>query len=112
MNASVRANTTTTIRLIQFTAAFEDFLRSFKSSSTEAADALDDLNLDENGADNEYDFMDESRDDDGAQTNRAQRRSKIKYMNILQDVADRTVNNIVIELDDLDQVRRRTPLRV
>ena len=32
-------------------------------------------------------------------------KSKLKYMNLLQDVADRTVSNITIELDDLDQVR-------
>ncbi|KAH0393076.1 MCM-domain-containing protein, partial [Aureobasidium melanogenum] len=78
-------------------AAFEDFLRSFKASSTEAQDALDELNIDDNDND-EYDFMDETAD--GA----AQRRSsKPKYMDHLQRVADRQVDNILIDLDDLKQ---------
>ncbi|KAG9943571.1 MCM-domain-containing protein, partial [Aureobasidium melanogenum] len=81
-------------------AAFEDFLRSFKASSTEAQDALDELNIDDNDND-EYDFMDETAD--GA----AQRRSsKPKYMEHLQRVADRQVDNILIDLDDLKQYEK------
>ena len=69
-------------------------MRSFKASSTEAEDALDDLNLNE---DDEYEFMDEAADGAG------QRRSKTKYLDQLQRVADRKVDNVLIELDDLKQ---------
>jgi len=61
------------------TAAFEDFLRSFKSSSTEAENALDELNINDDDND-EYDFMDETAEGAG------QRRSKTKYMDHLQRV--------------------------
>lgn len=90
-------------QLTYHTAAFEDFLRSFKSSSTEAADALDGLNLAED-EDDEYDFMDESEAEGAQRRQRQQTRSKAKYMNLLQDVADRKVDHIVVDLDDLEQV--------
>lgn len=83
-------------------AALEDFLRNYKSSSTEAADALEGLQID--GDDEDYDFMDES-DDTGPQRPRRSRDPKHKYMQLLQDVADRKANQVLIELDDLDQVR-------
>lgn len=44
--------------------------------------------------------MDESGDGQAARRTR----SKAKYINLLQDVADRKVDHIVIDLDDLDQV--------
>lgn len=90
-------------------AAFEDFLRSFKSaSSTDTADALQGLNINGDGVDDEYDLMEDAHDGEqqGANGTR-QPRNKIKYMGILQDVADRKVENILIELDDLEQVSRR-----
>ncbi|TKA76160.1 hypothetical protein B0A49_03965 [Cryomyces minteri] len=85
-------------------AAFEDFLLSFKSSANETADALENLNLDEDGLSDEYDFMDESDGEQGARTRRRDRNEapKLKYMRILQDVADRTISQITIDLDDLD----------
>lgn len=89
-------------KLTRAVAAFEDFLRNYKSSSTEAADALEGLQID--GDDEEYDFMDES-DDAGPQRSRRPRDPKHKYMQLLQDVADRKTNQVLIELDDLDQVR-------
>lgn len=51
--------------------------------------------------------MDESDAENGAAGQRSrtrQPRSKAKYMNLLQDVADRKVDHIVIDLDDVDQV--------
>jgi len=82
-------------------------LQTFKSSSTEATEQLQDLNLGEDGQSDEYDFMDES--DDGAAGQRSQRQEhnrdpKKKYMQILQDVADRVTSQITIDLDDLDAV--------
>lgn len=54
--------------------------------------------------------MDES-DDNGPQTNRPVRNPKHKYMQLLHDVADRRTNHVLIELDDLDQVRASCSLR-
>lgn len=89
---------------------FKDFLQNFKSfesaSESAATDAIEDLNIDE---DADYDFMDDEETNGNGQgtTNRRQRTPKLKYMKILQDVADRAKSNIVIELDDLDTVRIR-----
>ena len=80
-------------------------MRNFKSSSTETEDALEDLRLDGDGTSDEYDFMDDA--DDTAAATRAQRRSatksKAKYMNMLQDVADRMNSQVLVDLDDLKQ---------
>lgn len=87
-------------------AAFEDFLRSYKSSTAQATNALEDLHIEEDGLSDEYDFMDDVEDGAGQGDRRADRgRSpKVKYMKILQDVADRASSQILIELDDLDAV--------
>ena len=87
--------------------AFEDFLRTFKSTtSADTADALGDLNLGEDDLEDDYDFMEATG---GAQAQDQQRtnKSKIKYMNLMQQVADRTISNLTIELDDLDTVSSR-----
>jgi len=87
-------------------AAFEDFLRSYKSSTAQATDALQDLNIEEDGLSDEYDFMDDV-EGGAAQGDRRIERSrspKVKYMKILQDIADRATSQILIELDDLEAV--------
>lgn len=76
-----------------------DFLQNFKSSSTEAAEQLEGLNLNGDG-DNEYDMLDESEDPAPRR-----RRTKAKYTEMLQDVADRTRTNVLIDLNDLEAVR-------
>lgn len=91
--------------------AFQDFLTSFKSSGTsDATDALEGLNLEEPDAtSDEYDFMDDV-DDETDPTHAAHRRrpqkSKQKYMDMIQDIADRKRDHIYIELDDLDQFEK------
>lgn len=91
--------------------AFRDFLENFKSSQSKpeetAAEALDDLNLDEDRTSDEYDFMDDVAEGDGRGSRRAgrSRPTKRKYMSILQEVADREKSSILIELDDLEEVR-------
>ena len=84
---------------------FKDFLKHFKTlqSTSEAAatEALEDLNIDGNRTSDEYDFMDDV--DEGAATRR-RKEPKLKYMQILQDLANRDASNIVIELDDLEIV--------
>ena len=91
--------------------AFKDFLQNFKSfeSATEdaAADAIENLRIDADGTSDEYDFMDDAEGD--ADETRKQRRTKLKYMSVLQDISDRVKNNVLIELDDLDTVGRRGP---
>ncbi|KAF1987815.1 MCM-domain-containing protein [Aulographum hederae CBS 113979] len=81
--------------------AFEDFLRSYKSSSSEATDALENLNIDEDGLSDEYDFMDDAEDGGAQRRRNRSAHAKVKYMKLLQDVADRAKTQIVIELDDL-----------
>ncbi|KAI9728497.1 MAG: Mcm2-7 hexameric complex component [Chrysothrix sp. TS-e1954] len=91
---------------------FEDFLTSYKSSATvdATADALGDTNLDaEDGTSDEYDFMDDVEDSDGntrARQPSRKQHAKLKYMNMLQEVADRKRDHIYIELDDLDEFER------
>lgn len=90
--------------------AFKDFLKHFKTlqSTSEAAatEAMEDLNIDGNRTSDEYDFMDDLEDEQGAEARgpRRHREPKLKYMQILQDIANRDVSNVVIELDDLDVV--------
>lgn len=91
--------------------AFQDFLENFKSSQSKseeaAADAIDDLNLDEDRTSDEYDFMDDVAEDTGSRSRRAgrSRPSKRKYISMLQEVADRERSSVLIELDDLEEVR-------
>jgi len=83
-------------------------LKTFKSSSIEATDALQGLQINEEDFDEEYDFMDES----GDETNQPQRIDpKLKYLRLLQHVADRTVSQITIDLDDLDAVGHGNAVR-
>jgi DNA replication licensing factor MCM7 len=77
-----------------------DFLKSFKSSSTEAAEQLEGLDLNGDGDSDEYDMLDDV--DNGAQ--RRNRHNKLKYMQVLQDVADRIQSEIFIDLNDLETV--------
>lgn len=89
---------------------FKDFLKHFKTlqSTSEAAatEAMEGLNIDGNRTSDEYDFMDDVDGDEGAQTSGARRRRdpKLKYMQVLQDIANRDISSIVIELDDLEVV--------
>ncbi|KAJ5881987.1 DNA replication licensing factor MCM7 [Penicillium soppii] len=93
---------------------FKDFLKGFKTfqSSSEAAatEALEDLNIDEGRTSDEYDFMDDV-DDEGANTRGARRRRepKLKYMQVLQDIANRDKSHILIELDDLATFEKSLP---
>jgi len=89
------------------TAAFEVFLKTYTSKSTETTDALGDLNLNEDGLSDEYDFMEDISDEPGHATNRQtqQQHPKLKYMQLLKEVSNRTKDQILIELDDLAEVR-------
>lgn len=84
-----------------------DFLQNFKSSSTEAAEQLEGLNINADGDSDEYDMVDDAGDPAPNGSQRRNRHGKAKYMQILQDVSDRTRTEIVIDLNDLEEVRRR-----
>lgn len=85
-------------------AAFVDFLKHFKSSSSEAAEQLEGLSLNGNGDSDEYDMVNDADDPAPDATQRRNRHSKLKYMEVLQDVADRIQTEILIDLNDLDAV--------
>ncbi|KAL9122878.1 MAG: hypothetical protein Q9187_000567 [Circinaria calcarea] len=95
-------------------AAFEEFLTSFKSSASateaSATDALQGLNIDGDGLSDEYDFMEDAADANGeirpGRRSHRNRDPKKKYMELLQNVADRQSSEICIELDDLDAYER------
>ncbi len=68
---------------------------------------MQDLNIDEDGISDEYDFMDDVANGSSKRpTGRGDKGldPKKKYMAILQDVADRYTSEVTIELDDLDTV--------
>lgn len=94
---------------------FKDFLKGFKTfqSSSEAAatEALEDLNIDDGQTSDEYDFMDDADETNGASARgaRRHREPKLKYMQILQDIANRDTSNILIELDDLSVFEKSMP---
>ena len=82
--------------------AFQSFLEKFETSKTSAdvGEAIGGLHFDGDHTSDEYDFMDDVADED-----RSRRRPKRKYVDMLQEVANRERQNIVIELDDLQEVR-------
>ena len=91
--------------------SFKNFLQHFKSfESASATEALEDLHIDGDQTSDEYDFMDDV-EENGAQrpgAARTRREPKVKYMKMLQDVANRDRTNILIELDDLATVGIRS----
>ena len=83
-------------------------MKHFKSTQSETADALQGLNLDDQ-EDDEYDFADNS--DEGEATRRPagqgrDQNPKAKYMRMLQEVANRQKDQVLIDLDDLDVYER------
>ena len=81
--------------------AFTAFLEKYETTQTasdEAAEAIGGLRLD---GDDEYDFMDEVAN--GEAPNGQQHGTKRKYIEMLQEVADRDRQNLTIELDDLKE---------
>ncbi|OKL60884.1 DNA replication licensing factor mcm7 [Talaromyces atroroseus] len=89
--------------------AFKDFLKHFKTfeSASEAAatEAIQGLRIDGDRSEDEYDFMDDVDTEQG----RRRRDPKTKYMQVLQDIANRDSNNILIELDDLETFEKSLP---
>lgn len=98
---------------LTFLAAFEEFIAGYKSTATDLeipSNALQGLNIDGDGdADNtsdEYDFMDDvTGAKEKQQSNGQPKGPQKKYLQQLQEVSDRKRSEILIELDDLDNVK-------
>ncbi|KAI1639522.1 DNA replication licensing factor mcm7 [Biscogniauxia mediterranea] len=85
-------------------AAFEDFLQNFKTSPEQTlTHAIGQINIDEDDLSDEYDFMDE--DDNARERRRREKASsklpKHKYADIMQKLADRSIDEVLIEMDDI-----------
>lgn len=91
----------------QMAEAFEEFLKDFKTSPEQnITAALGNISIDEDDLSDEYDFMD---DDDQAGDRRRQDKERTrtpqhKYKDMLQKLADRTVDEVRVDLDDLSTV--------
>jgi DNA replication licensing factor MCM7 len=77
---------------------------NFKTSPEQTlTHAIGQINIDDDDLSDEYDFMD---DDDEAQEQRrrekaASKQPKHKYADMMQKLADRSIDEVLIELDDL-----------
>ena len=84
------------------------FKVSTATNEDSAADALENLNLDGDDISDDYDFMDDA---DGRSNGRRRpqrtesQRSRKKYIEMLQHIADRQLSEICIDLDDIATVR-------
>lgn len=79
----------------------------FKASPTESiTHALGNIDIAEDDLDDEYDFMDE--DDEEEERRRQERADKKKpyhkYKDIMRQLANRKIDEVLIELDDIAQV--------
>lgn len=71
-----------------------------------AMDALQGLNIDEDADSDDFVMVDGELNGRGARRKPGQYEDpKKKYMNLLQQVADRQISEVKIELDDLKAVR-------
>lgn len=94
---------------LDYPGAFEEFLSTYESSNSDvdavATDALEGLNIDEDGISDEYVMVDDEGNGNGSAQRPAQYGNpKKKYMHMLQRVADRQISEVTIELDDLQNV--------
>ncbi|KAM3467406.1 hypothetical protein NHJ6243_000027 [Beauveria neobassiana] len=84
--------------------AFEVFLKDFKTTPEHTiTTAMGNITIDEDDLSDEYDFMDD--DDESSERRRRDREHRRaphhKYQEIMQKLANRTQEEIVIDLDDL-----------
>jgi DNA replication licensing factor MCM7 len=87
---------------------FEDFLSHFKLSGEAAlAHQMGGISIEQEEEDDlsdEYDFMDDEDPQARAREKAAQRGPIHKYVEVMQLVADRKQDEIVVDLDDLASV--------
>lgn len=103
----VAAGTRKTNQLGTRAAGFENFLQEFKTSPEQAiTQGLGNIAIGDDDLSDDYDFMDE--DDEAAQRRQQERARqkgpRYKYKEMLRELADRKIDEVVIELDDLAAV--------
>ena len=94
------------LRANQLVDAFEVFLKDFKTSPEQTiTTALGNITIAEDDLDDEYDFMDEDENEEAADRRREERERKRvpqhKYQDMMQQLADRTLDEVTVELEDL-----------
>jgi DNA replication licensing factor MCM7 len=83
-------------------AAFESFLQNHKTSPQETiTHAIGNISIGEDDLDDDYDFMDEDDQQAVSRRKAAQRQPRFKYKDMMQQLADRKLDEVLIELDDL-----------
>ncbi|UPK89695.1 hypothetical protein LCI18_000630 [Fusarium solani-melongenae] len=83
--------------------AFQDFLTGYKTSAEQTiTTALGNITIGEDELDDDYDFMDEDNQDGNRGQDKERRRTPHhKYKDMLQQLADRVIDEATIDLDDL-----------
>ncbi|KAL6356510.1 hypothetical protein LRP88_10111 [Fusarium phalaenopsidis] len=83
--------------------AFQDFLTGYKTSAEQTiTTALGNITIGEDDLDDDYDPMDEDNQDGNRGQNKERRRAPHhKYKDMLQQLADRVIDEATIDLDDL-----------
>jgi len=65
------------------------------------------MNIDEDDFSDDYDFMDDEEEDDSSARRQARSKAKLptlKYVELLQRIADRVEDEITVDLDDIAKV--------
>ncbi|KAL1856251.1 hypothetical protein VTK73DRAFT_8415 [Phialemonium thermophilum] len=85
-------------------AAFENFLQDFKlSPEQQISDALGNIDITADDLSDEYDFLEEDEEAEARRIREKARRRlpQYKYRDMLQKLADRQIDEVVIDLDDI-----------
>lgn len=90
-------------------AAFKSFLTDFKASPADSlTHALGGMDIAEDELDDEYDFMDDDNEEEELQQQeRADRKKPYhKYKDLMQQLANRKIDEVLVDLDDVNQVHK------
>lgn len=80
-------------------------MQDFKASPTDTiTHALGNINIGEDDLDDEYDFMDDDDQDEDRQENGNRKKPYHKYRDMMRQLADRKIEEVLVDLDDLTQV--------
>lgn len=107
ISITTQQNVQQTNRYRAWPATFKTFLQDFKASPADSiTHALGGMNIEEEDLDDEYDFMDEDNEDEERRRQERANRKKPyhKYKNLMQQLANRDIDEVLIELDDIAQV--------
>ncbi|KIH90858.1 minichromosome maintenance protein 7 (cell division control protein 47) [Sporothrix brasiliensis 5110] len=92
-------------------AAFKDFLTNYKTTPEHAiTHALGNINIDDDDLSDEYEFVDETDEaaERRAREKAARRKPTHKYRDLLQKLADRQVDEVTVDLDDVSMFEADT----